>query len=482
MGKAPPVSGNPAHLVHELVLEGRLRGEVLGGEVVVPKDKVLVEDELVLVHDGFEGVDDPCFLLLAVLDLFDAAGVRLGEVGADELGEHAIPEVGFDDDMVDRLLLGKLDDGGKGGLAVAFLIGPHCRDVQIAVQHLHDAHGGFVLASSSRVNRHDGPCVREPCAVEESGAIVSAVPVQADAGDIVQDVRGPRRPYGLLRGVGGGARHHNQVPELEGVFLHVGEPGVEHELELEPAATIREFTFEEVVVREPARVRGTPDKAGFAPGFKHLEDEWGQPFAAVVDELVIGRIPCGPHADGVPTVGQGIVQGLFGLRGPEVGDGSAGFQDGVELFDRFRELVPHGLGEAVVRDFNVIADDLVGASACDLREDAFRRDARRMVGPCGANVEREFRAPLVGAGDEALEDGNFIDEPQTERREVVGAVFRCGQHHKFEVGVLAEPPYDIGRRNPRLAHAPEGFDDLSPRPVLEVQGDVELDGGGVGKV
>lgn len=91
MGKASPVSGNPAHLVHELVLEGRLRGEVLSGEVVVPKDEVLVDDELVLVHDGFEGVDDPCFLLLAVLDLFDAAGVCLGEVWADELGEPCRP-------------------------------------------------------------------------------------------------------------------------------------------------------------------------------------------------------------------------------------------------------------------------------------------------------------------------------------------------------------------------------------------------------
>ena len=285
MSEASPVSGNPAHLVHELVLEGRLRGEVLSGEVVVPKDEVLVDDELVLVHDGFEGVDDPCFLLLAVLDLFDAAGVCLGEVWADELGEHAVPEVGLDDDMVDRLLLGKLDDGGKGGLAVAFLIGPHCRDVQVAVQHLHDAHGGFVLASSSRVNRHDGTCVREPCAVEESRAIVSAVPVQADAGDVVQDVCGARSPYGFLRGVGSRTRHDNQIPELEGILLHVGEPGVEHELELEPAAPIREFAFEEVVVREPARVRGAPDKGRGV--FKSLEDEWGQPFAAVVDELVI---------------------------------------------------------------------------------------------------------------------------------------------------------------------------------------------------
>ena len=57
-----PVSGNPAHLVRRAsVLEGRLRGEVLSGEVVVPKDKVLVDDELVLSSvAGFEGVDDPC--------------------------------------------------------------------------------------------------------------------------------------------------------------------------------------------------------------------------------------------------------------------------------------------------------------------------------------------------------------------------------------------------------------------------------------
>lgn len=130
----------------------------------------------------------------------------------------------------------------------------------------------------------------------------------------------------------------------------------------------------------------------------------------------------------------------------------------------------------------IVRDDLIGASARDLREDAFRRDARRMVGPCGANVERELRAPLVGTGDETLKDRDFIDEPHAERREVVGAVFRCGQYHELEVRIQAQPPDDIGRRNPRLAHASEGFDDLSPRPVLEVQGDVELNGGGVRKV
>ena len=183
------------------------------------------------------------FLLLAALDLFDdAAGVCLGEVWADELGEHAVPEVGLDDDMVDRLLLGKLDDGGKGGLAVAFLIGPHCRDVQVAVQHLHDAHGGFVLASSSRVNRHDGTCVREPCAVEESGAMYLLSPFRPTQGTSFRMFVVPAAHMGFS---GASVAEHDmtQIPELEGVLLHVGEPGVEHELELEPAAPIREFAF-----------------------------------------------------------------------------------------------------------------------------------------------------------------------------------------------------------------------------------------------
>lgn len=105
-----------------------------------------------------------------------------------------------------------------------------------------------------------------------------------------------------------------------------------------------------------------------------------------------------------------------------------------------------------------------------------------MVGPCGVSVEREFRVPLVGMGDKALEDGDFADKPRAERHEVVGVVFRCRQRCKLEVGVLLEPPDDIGRRNPRLAHASEGFDDLLPRPMLEVQGDTELGGGRVEKV
>lgn len=481
VGEASPVPRDPAHLVHKLVFEGRLRREALGREVVVPKDEVLVDDELVLVHDGFEGVDDPRLFLFAVLDLFDDAGMGLREEGADKFREHAVAVVRFDDDVVDGLLLGELDDGCEDLITIPVaLIGPHGRDVQIAVQHLYDAYGGFVLAPSCGVNRHDGACVREPCAVEEGGTIIPAVPVQADAGDVVQDVCGSRRPYGFLRGVGGRARHDDQVPDLEGVLLHVGQPGVEHELELEPGASIRQLTLEEVVIREAARVRGASGKG--RGGFKPLEDKGCQSFVAVVDELVFGRIPCGPHADGIPTVGQGVVERLFGLRRAEIGDGAAGFQDGVEFLDRFRELVPHGLREAVVRNFNIVSNDLVGTTARDLREDAFGRDARRVVGPCGAYVERELRAPLVGAGDEALEDGDFIDEPHAERREVVGAVLRCGQHHELEVRVPAQPPDDVGRRDPRFAHAPEGFDDLSSRPVLEVQGDVELDGRGVGKV
>lgn len=352
MGKAPLVPGDPAHLVHELVFKGRLGREVLGREVVVPEDEVFVDDELVLVHDGFERVDDPCFLLAAVLDFFDDAGVCLGEVGADELGEHAVAVVGFDDDVVDGLLLGELDDGRKDLVAVAVaLIGAHGRDVQIAVEHLDDAHGCLVLAPSRRVDSHDRARVGEPCAVQESGAVESAVPVQADAGDVVQDVRGPCRPYGLFRGVGSRTGHDDQVPELEGVLLHVREPGVEHELELEAAAPIRELAFEEVVVGEPARVGGASGKGGFF--FKPLEDEGGQTLVAVVDELLVfGRIAGGPDAYRIAPLGELVIKRLFRLRGTEIGDGAAGLEDGVEFLDRFRELVPHGLGEGIVWNFN----------------------------------------------------------------------------------------------------------------------------------
>lgn len=130
----------------------------------------------------------------------------------------------------------------------------------------------------------------------------------------------------------------------------------------------------------------------------------------------------------------------------------------------------------------IVRDDLVGASPGDLREDALGRDARGVVGAGGADVERELRAALIGAGDEALQDGDFVDEPHAECREVVGAVFRGREDHELEVGIAAQPPDDVGRRDPRLAHAPEGFDDFAPRPMLEVERDVELDGRGVGKV
>ena len=183
MGEGAPVTGDAGHLVEELVLQGLFHRHPLGA-VVVPDDHVPVHHQLVLAHDGLQGVDDAGLLLFAVLHLLDMAGVVAGEVGADEPGEHAVTEVGLDDHAVDLLFPGQLDDGLEGLLGVAVRVGPDGRQVEEAVEHLQHHYGGLVGAPAGRVDGHDGPGVRDPRAGQERGGMIP-VAVQTDAGQVI---------------------------------------------------------------------------------------------------------------------------------------------------------------------------------------------------------------------------------------------------------------------------------------------------------
>lgn len=161
MGECTFLAHDAGHLVEELILESLFRRQGFGA-FVIPDHRVPVHDQLVLPHDRLKGVDDAGLLLAAVLHLLDTAGIILLEVGGDEPGEHAITEVGFDDHGIDVLQLRELHDVLEGGVGVAVGVGPEGGEVEEAVEHLDDHHGGLVRASAGGVDSHDSPSVGNP--------------------------------------------------------------------------------------------------------------------------------------------------------------------------------------------------------------------------------------------------------------------------------------------------------------------------------
>lgn len=60
---------------------------------------LLVKYEAVLVHQRFQRVADAPLLLLIMLHFLDLASMYAGHYGLEELGEHTVTEVGFDNDL-----------------------------------------------------------------------------------------------------------------------------------------------------------------------------------------------------------------------------------------------------------------------------------------------------------------------------------------------------------------------------------------------
>lgn len=161
MGQGPLVSGNPGELIEKLVLEGGFRGHIFG-RMVIPEHHVTMDDELVLVEDRFQSVDDPQLFLPGMLHLFDCDGIGFEEVGLNQFGEHAVPEVGLNDDMAHAFSFGELDDGLERRVAVAVPVGPQRGEIEKAVEHLDYDHRRLVSAPAGRVDSHDGPGVGNP--------------------------------------------------------------------------------------------------------------------------------------------------------------------------------------------------------------------------------------------------------------------------------------------------------------------------------
>ncbi|UIK12776.1 hypothetical protein LZK80_11445 [Rhizobium leguminosarum] len=96
------ISGDAGELVEELPM---------GLSLVVTLDDRSVDYETMLVEDRFENVADAALLLGRVLDLLNGHRMDAGEHRLQELGEHAVTEVGFDDHAFDVVGLAQHREG-----------------------------------------------------------------------------------------------------------------------------------------------------------------------------------------------------------------------------------------------------------------------------------------------------------------------------------------------------------------------------------
>src|SRR5690606_32514177 len=97
------------------------------------------------------------------------------------------------------------------------------------------------------------------------------------------------RPDDLDRSHAGIQRHHDQVGELERVFVGVAQARIEHELQGEAGATVGRLTLKEIAVRESLRVsRGSR----LCTTGNHVQDGRSEPTSVLVRVLWDS---CWPH-------------------------------------------------------------------------------------------------------------------------------------------------------------------------------------------
>lgn len=155
VGQGTLVLSDAGHLVEQAVL-GLILDPVALDELVVVADHALVDDEAVLVHDRLQRLDDAEFLHAVGADILDLTEVAHSpQVGLQERGEHPLPEVGFDLDVVHAVAPCVLRDAEEDSVIVATL-GPHNAEHEDEpVEDRCDGPGGLVSASAGRVDEHD---------------------------------------------------------------------------------------------------------------------------------------------------------------------------------------------------------------------------------------------------------------------------------------------------------------------------------------
>ena len=207
---------------------------------------------------------------------------------------------------------------------------------------------------------------------------VVVIAAEPNGWQVADAVLGTGRPHDLLGPVVGHLEHH-QVRQLQGEPLRVTEAGVQLELQGKCRPAVRRLALEQVHLVEPTWVCRLARELRAA-----LEDHWGQ--AVVVPGGFLG-VPGRPDAHLVRPLGQLVVDGLLGLRGPQEHDLATGLQDGVELTDSGQQLFPHPHRPGGSGGLDVVREDQVGPGPRQLAEDPHGFDRWALIRDRGPDVE-----------------------------------------------------------------------------------------------
>ena len=305
-----------------------------------------------------------------------------------------------------------------------------------------DSVGQLVGTTACRVDGHGHPLVVGEL-LRQVQRPVPAVAGKARAAQILYELIGTRAILNGDRGLVRVQIHHDEVTRLQRVALGVGQRGVQHELQIEAAVSIRQPTLLQVNGGEPIGVRGLSHQMGALRDFLRDSRVEG---SLVPQDLALGGIQGRVYPARVPLFAQLVVYRFLGLGGPQVADrADVGDDDGLKLRARLQELLAQVLRGGVVRDFDVVGDDVRRTGPCELAEDADGFDGRGMARAGGGHIEGDLALALVFGGNQEGQLWDGRNQLHGEDGEVVGPLLARGDHQKL--GLRPQ-----GLDNPGVAH------------------------------
>ena len=138
----------------------------------------------------------------------------------EELGVHAVAEVGLNDDLVDLVLLCELGDALQrlGAVPLSGREAARVEEEHEGRSGLRNGVGRLVGACACRVHRHQGPGVGQVIGSRKGHGPVVPVGPDADVGKVFDGPLGSRRPHGTLGAVLVVEMAYREVTELERAF------------------------------------------------------------------------------------------------------------------------------------------------------------------------------------------------------------------------------------------------------------------------